>query len=43
MAEWSALETGMRGDPSSIPVGVETFFRGIESFEQNTAFRFELN
>ena len=29
VAEWSALPTGMRGDPSSIPAEVNTFFGGF--------------
>ena len=43
MAEWSALQTGKRGDPSSIPAEVKTFFGGIKSFEQYNACHFELN
>ena len=32
MAEWSALQTGTRGDSGSIPAQVKTFFEGIKSF-----------
>ena len=43
MAEWSALQTGKRGDSSSIPAQVKTFFGGIKSLEQYIACNFELN
>ena len=43
MAEWSALQTGKRGDSSSIPAKVKTFFGGIKILEQPIACRFELN
>ena len=44
MAEWSALQTGKRGDSSSIPAQVKTFFwRNLESLEQYVACHFELN
>ena len=34
VAEWSVLQTGQRGDPSSIPTKAETFFVGIKILEQ---------
>ena len=40
MAEWSALQTGKRGDSSSIPAEVEIFFGGIKSPEQYNACHF---
>ena len=40
MAEWSALQTSKRGDPSSIPAGVKTFFGVIKSPEQYIACHF---
>ena len=43
VAEWSALQTGKRGDSSSIPAEVKTFFGGIKSLERCIAFRFEFN
>ena len=43
MAEWLALPTGKRSNPSSIPVEVKTFFEGITSLEQYMACYFELN
>ena len=43
MAEWSALLTGKRGDSSSIPAKVKTFFGGIKSLEQYIGCHFELN
>jgi len=43
VAEWSALQTGKRGDSSSVPAEVKTFFGGIKNLEQNIDFRFELN
>ena len=43
VAEWSALSTGNRGDPSSIPVKVKTFFGVIMSLELYIAYSFELN
>ena len=36
MAEWSALQTGKRGDPSSIPAKVKTFFSGESRISNNT-------
>ena len=35
VAEWSALHTGKRGDPSSIPAEVKAFF-GKESIKLNS-------
>ena len=32
VAEWSALQTGKRGDSSSIPDEVKTYFGGSVSF-----------
>ena len=43
MAEWSALQTGKRGDPSSIPAKFKTFFEGMKSLGQYIACCFELN
>ena len=40
VAEWAALQTGNRGDPSSIPAEVETFFGGIKSLKQYNACHF---
>ena len=42
MAEWSALPTTSRGDSSSIPAQVKTFFVGIKSyhFKFNSNFKF---
>ena len=39
VAEWLALQTGMRGDSSSIPAEVKPFFEGNKSpFELNLNF-----
>ena len=35
MAEWSALSTGNRGDSSSIPAEVNSFFQRIKFFFSN--------
>ena len=43
VAEWSALQTGKRGDSNSIPAEVKTFFGGIKRVEQYIASHFELN
>ena len=43
MAEWSALQSSKRGDPSSIPAEVKSFFGGIKILERYIARRFELN
>ena len=43
MAEWSALQTGNRGDSSSIPAKVKTFFLKKSSLEQYIGFNFELD
>ena len=38
VAEWSALQTGKRGDSSSIPAKVRTFFSKIKSLQHLIAF-----
>ena len=39
MAEWLALQTGMRGDTSSIPAEIKTFFqRNQELFSEIFSF-----
>ena len=43
MAEWSALQTGKRGDSSSIPAESKLVFGEIMSLEQYIACHFELN
>ena len=43
VAEWLALQTGKRGDSSSIPAQVKTFFGGIKSLERYIACLFELD
>ena len=43
MAEWSALQTGKRGDSGSIPAQDKTIFGGIKSLEQYDACHFEFN
>ena len=43
VAEWLALRTSRRGDPSSIPAEVKPFFGGKKTLEQHIACRFELN
>ena len=42
MAEWSALQTGKRGDPSSIPTDYKRFFEGIKSAEHYFNYHFEI-
>ena len=41
MAEWSALQSGKRGDSSSIPAKIKIFFSGESSLEKYIASRFE--
>ena len=43
VAEWSTLQTSKRGDSSSIPTQVKTFYGGIKSLEQYIAPHFELH
>ena len=43
IAEWSALQTGKRGDPGSIPAKVKTFYSKESSLEQQIVYRFEWN
>ena len=45
IAEWSALQTGKRGDPGSIPAKVKVFFffTGIKNFVNYNVCLFELN
>ena len=42
MAEWSALQTGKRGNPSSIPDKVKTFFRWIKCLVHYIDYLFNL-
>ena len=43
MAEWSALQTSMRGNLGSIPAKVKTFFEGIFEFLNISYCHFELD
>ena len=42
VAKWSALRSGTRGDSSSIPAKVKTFFGAFKSLQQQIANYFEL-
>ena len=42
VAEWSALQTDKRGDSSSIPANINTFFFQESRISNNIACRFEV-